>query len=197
MPRPPDPASTEPAAVPPLPISHVIRLAGRDRNGIVDIALAPDTPVNEALAELLGLDGLTRLRFRGRLAPMGETGWRLTGSLTARLRQTCVVTLEPVVTPVDLPVMRDYLPAREVARLDPIVLDAEDADEPDPFEDEIDVAAALVETLALAIDPYPRAEGAALTGNTVAPPGSEPLDDAAVSPFAALGALRQRLDGDE
>ena len=54
-----------------------------------------------------------------------------------------------------------------------------------------------LEALALALDPYPRAEGAALGDARFAPPGTQPLDEEALKPFAGLAELREKLAGKE
>jgi hypothetical protein len=90
------------------------------------------------------------------------------------------------------PFERRYAPARrlaEAAGLDP------DSDEaPEPLGPAIDPAEVAAETVALGIDPYPRAPEARFDGAAGAPPGAEPLDEAAARPFAKLAALRRDRD---
>ena len=57
--------------------------------------LQPDADARAALAAQLGLDGLRKLRFVGKIAPSGARGWTLTAELGATVVQPCVVTLEP------------------------------------------------------------------------------------------------------
>jgi uncharacterized metal-binding protein YceD (DUF177 family) len=59
-----------------------------------------------------------------------------------------------------------------------------DDDVPDHFEgNEVNLSELIIETLALALDPYPRAEGASLDQLGVK------LEDDEVSPFAGLKSL--------
>jgi uncharacterized metal-binding protein YceD (DUF177 family) len=68
-----------------------------------------------------------------------------------------------------------------------VVLEADEP--PDYFEGhEIDLSEAIVETVALALDPYPRAEGVSLDDLGLPGEAADP------SPFAGLKAL---IDKDE
>ena len=101
------------------------------------------------------------------------------GRLTARVVQTCVVSLEDFAVTIE---------ERFTLRCVP---DGEESDDIDPeAPDEIsyadgilDLGEAAAEQLALALDPYPRAPGAVLP---------EVPDEPAEQPFDALGALRRR-----
>ena len=88
---------------------------------------------------------------------------------------------------------RIFLPGGEKQYAGPadaeIFVDLEGDDLPDHFEgNEADLTGLIVETLSLAIDPYPRAPGESL-GEL----GSDGLDDE-VNPFASLKKLKQDLD---
>lgn len=99
------------------------------------------------------------------------------GALRADVAQACVVTLEPVAERIEIQIAQRF-----TARPD---AEEEEGEDPlEPVEDgEIEIGEMLVQNLALALNPYPRAPGAAF----------EAVDDgegAASSPFAALAALR-------
>ncbi|MEM9726177.1 MAG: hypothetical protein AAF909_12040 [Pseudomonadota bacterium] len=66
-------------------------------------------------------------------------------------------------------------------------------DEIERTPDPIDPAAVALETLTLALDPYPRRAGASFDGFVVGPEGAAPLTDEAARPFAALDALKARM----
>lgn len=128
---------------------------------------------------------LHAMRFRG--------GFRVTGRLTADVTQQSVVSLEPVPQHISEPVDRVFLPGGEKTFAGPanaeIFVDLEGEDLPDHFEgNEADLSDLVLEVLALALDPYPRA------------PGEEanlPQGDAEAEkehPFAALGKLKQTPD---
>jgi uncharacterized metal-binding protein YceD (DUF177 family) len=158
------------------------------------LAVAPDAEVRAAIAERLGISALERLdvalkatRFRG--------GMRVLGRLRAEVVQPCVVTLEPVHQAIEEPVDRVFLPAHDRAharspQAEDILVDVEGEDLPDLFDGhEADLSELIVETLALAIDPYPRAPGASLDDA-----GLDPGEDDDPSPFAGLAALRDKRD---
>lgn len=159
----------------------------RDLEGF-DFDLAPTEAEAAALARLLGANAVRKLRFAGRLEPVGKGGWRLEGRLGATVVQPCVVTLEPVTTRIDQPVRRTWLPdARPAAE---VVVDADADDEPEPLGERIDLGLVATEALALAMPAYPRKPGAALRS----PPEAEGEDRP--RPFAALAALRGKPDGE-
>ena len=103
------------------------------------------------------------------------------------------VTLEPVTTRIDQPVRRRYEPMTEPVATD-IMLSAEDDEDVEPLRPTIDLGLVALETLALALPAYPRKEGAALGPQVFAEDGVTPLEDEDVKPFAALAALKDRLD---
>lgn len=133
-----------------------------------------------ALARRFGIQAVNRFGavLRLREGPGGLT--EVTGRLSAEVVQACVVSLEPVVQQVE--------EAVDLRILSPGQAPSDDPDGPDEIEadgDAVDLGEALAEQLALALDPYPRAPGAAL-------PGAEGEAAAAGSPFAALMAFRKK-----
>ncbi|MBD0275271.1 MAG: DUF177 domain-containing protein, partial [Acetobacteraceae bacterium] len=119
--------------------------------------LEADAAERAALARRFGIPAVESLRAELRLRPEADGAVRAEGRLAAEVVQSCVVTLEPVAQRVDEAVALRLLPAG-----------AEPRDEPDgpddiPSEDGVvDLGEAVAEQLALALDPYPRAPGAAL-----------------------------------
>lgn len=112
---------------------------------------------------------------------------RLHGALDVELTQSCVVTLKPLKTAISLGIDRRFGPP-EIAEDggDDEEISFDDDDPPDIIEDGvIEVGEAVVEQLALEIDPFPRADGAAFEGYSSDPSGPEDVK----SPFAALEGL--------
>ena len=149
--------------------------------------LEPDAEERARIAAELGLTSLPQARLAARIAATGQDGWALTGRLTARVVQPCVVTLAPVTTDIDEPVDRRWSPH--------VVLPDEaesetPADDTEPLGQTIDAGGVLVEALALALPLYPRAEGAELAGTDE----SDASDDTR-RPFAGLAALIAGRDG--
>ena len=143
------------------------------------------------IAEFLELVSLTELRFRGTLSPEGKDTWVMEGRVTADLAQPCIATLKPVPQRVDQRVRREFLP--EGSEL-PEELDMDpDADDPDIYSDHIDPGLVAIEILALALEPYPRADGTDPVELRATPPGAGDLDEQALKPFAGLAALRDKL----
>lgn len=192
----PEPKLHEPA---PLPIEHRIAVADLDTEGETAFRIEADEAALGRLARHLDVDAVEGVVFAGTLAPSGNTGWRLDGRITGTLRQTCVVTLDPIETALDRRVVRRFEPGAASASVVAFTLEgtgdpdeAED-DGPDPLGDEIDLGLILVEELALSVDPYPRKPGAEHGQSLHAAPGVAPLDDAAMKPFAGLAELRKKM----
>lgn len=145
-----------------------------------------DAAERQAVAEELGVVDVDRLVAHFEVAPL-RGGLRVTGRVEADLHQRCVVTLVPVEEKIDEAVDRIFLPSGAAAPdfgRQGTFLDPEADDEPDWFDGEwLELGPLIVEAISLALNPYPKAPGAALetTGETV--PEEE-------SPFAALRQLR-------
>lgn len=160
-----------------------------------EIDWRPDSAAQEEIARRLGLVGLRKMRLTGRLSPLGKRDWSLDATLGATVVQSCVVTLEPVTTRIDEPLERQFLadwhePEGEEVEM-PEEVDA------GPLPEVLDLASIAEEALALALPPYPRAEGAELGSAVFAEPGTEPLTDEAAKPFAALAGLKEKLGDDD
>jgi uncharacterized metal-binding protein YceD (DUF177 family) len=138
------------------------------------------------LAQQLDLRALAALRLDGTLAPQGR-GFRFVGRLTARLTQTCVVTLEPVEAEIaeDVDVeFRSGEPA-DAAEAEQAVLDL---DEVEPIENGVlNLGRLAFDVLAAGLDPYPRKPGAKLDWQ---PPAKS--SGGAENPFAVLARLKPK-----
>ena len=190
-------APDAPAAAPAPEFARPMRVADLPRDG-VSFRETASAGERAALAARYGALGVKRFAVEGRIAPSGE-GWLLTGKALARVSQTCVVTLSAVDQIIEEPFARLYLPDAP----DPdLAADLEDEaeDPPEPLGRFIDPGEAAAETAALALDPYPRAEGVEFARAGAAPAGAQELtdEDAKPQPFAALAALKAKLeDGEE
>jgi uncharacterized metal-binding protein YceD (DUF177 family) len=143
-----------------------------------------------ALAERFGLLGLERLEARLTLRRLrGGRVIRVEGRLGATATQRCVLTLGPVPAELDEPFELDFQPAGADGPAE-VVLDAE-VEEPEPLEgDRLDLGELIAQQFSLALDPYPRAEGAKLVQSDWGASDEEevPSDN----PFAALAGLKDR-----
>ena len=115
---------------------------------------------------------------------------RVEGEVSARITQTCVVSLEPFEVDVEEPVEARFLP-RDAKRPAPESGADEfvDPDEPDEIVDgRVDLGKLASEFLTLALDPYPRKPGAAF-----APPADLAEEG---SPFSGLKPTSGREEPD-
>lgn len=186
-----DPA---PPASPDLPLSLPFRVATLPGRSAVPFDLKPGVALRAAIAQTLGLIELPKFRFKGEIRPLGRSDFELVAQLTADVVQPCSVTLVPVPAHLSEQVERRYLADFALPQEPEAEIPEDDAAEPLPSV--IDAGAVAIEALALALPLYPRAEGVELGEAVFAPPGAEPLRDADLRPFAGLGALKSRLDGE-
>jgi uncharacterized metal-binding protein YceD (DUF177 family) len=140
-----------------------------------------------AIAARLDIPAVERLEAKLRLTRF-RGGLQVTGRLEAVTVQPCVVTFVPVRQEIEEPIERIFLPAAEqpkpAAGHTEVFVDLEADEPPDYFEGhEIDLSEAIVETVALALDPYPRAEGVSLDDLGLPGEAADP------SPFSGLKAL--------
>lgn len=125
-----------------------------------------------------------------------KDGVRIQGAVKARIVQECIVTLEPVVSDLDVEIDAVFVPegsrlARPLDDDGALIVDAEGPDLPETFEGgEIDVGAVAEEFFELSIDPYPRAPGAELDETAAADDDGEGDEE---NPFAKLAGLRDKL----
>jgi uncharacterized metal-binding protein YceD (DUF177 family) len=170
-------------ARPPLnPWRETVRLSEVAR-GPVKRRVAPDESQLPAIARTIGVDVLLSLVADITVLPWLD-GAELRGNLTADVVQTCGVTLDPLEETVSGVFEVRVLPAGSPNLPDEgSDIDLEADDPPDAVEnDEIDLAAYVVEHLALEIDPFPRKPGVIFE-----PPAAEEE----TSPFSVLKGLKR------
>lgn len=167
--------------------AHALSL-GQIRDGD-RLDLRADDAERAAVAKRLRLPSLARFDAHAKLARDGDTV-RATGRIVAALEQSCVATGDPVPAHLDEPFEILF---RKPPVVDPdaeIELSEDDCDV--VFHDGtlIDLGTALADTLALALDPYPRS-----------PQAEDALKEAGVlsedqaGPYSALAAaLKGRLE---
>ncbi len=174
----------------PAPFRRPIAVAGLRRDAETPLRIAAEPDELAELARYLDVDRIDRLTLAGFISPAEDGGWRVRGRLVAKLEQTCVISLTPLRSRHDAEIERLYLPAdRIIAELE-VRVSHDDQDAPDPFTDSIDPAQFAVESLALMIDPYPRAGSAEMERRDFAAPGVTPLTDESSRPFAGLTVLK-------
>lgn len=152
------------------------------------IELVADDAERGAVAARLGFASLGRFEANAVLERDGARV-RATGRIRASLEQSCVATGEPVAEHVDEPFDLSFVPAPGDGGGEEVELEAADCDT--IFHDGavIDLGSAIADTLALAIDPYPRSPAAE---STLREAGV--ISEEQASPFAVLAQLK-RNDG--
>lgn len=152
--------------------------------------IVADDDERRAVAERLGLLGLERLEAHAVLSRDGQKV-RATGRLKAALAQSCVATGEPVPGHIDEPFDLSFMPEpTSRGGVDEIELGEDDLDTVFHDGSAIDLGGAIADTLALALDPYPRSAGADAALKEVGV-----MSEEEASPFAALAALKSKLGG--
>jgi uncharacterized metal-binding protein YceD (DUF177 family) len=153
--------------------------------GPMAVRLEPDATQRAVIAKRLALESLPALTADLTVKPWLD-GVEVAGTFRAVVEQICGVTLDPFEQPLEGEVFVHAVPAGSPHAPDPeddeLELAPDAPDPPDVLEsDAIDLAAYVVEHLALEVDPFPKKPGATFDYQ---PPAQE------TSPFAALKALK-------
>ena len=171
----------------------------------VIVAQIPDTGLHrkleasagerQAIAEVGGVREVLSASADFDVMPRSGGRVQVTGTVRARVGQTCVVTLDPIESEIEEEVDLMFAPEAEARRLADLIEEGQDdaapevADPPEPIMGGIiDLGRVATDALFLAIDPYPRKEGAVFEADVTAP---DPEDH----PFAALKALQDKKKG--
>jgi len=167
---------------------HAVRDVGES-----GVTAARDADPNElaAIARALDLVACTSLRAQYAILPLPGGRYRLTGRLNAQVTQACVVTLDPVESTLEESFEATFWPQQAMPLPESGELAIDDAPEPEPIlAGQIAVGRAVFESLAAALEPYPRKPGAVLDWQPAPPADAEVTRDA--SPFAVLANLKAK-----
>ena len=153
-----------------------------------DVAIAADETERAALAARFDLIGIARLAGTFTIR-RDAAGIAVEGRVTAALTQACGVTGDALPATIDEPVA-----LRFVAAGDAVAEEIELADgdlDVIPYEGgTIDLGEAAAETVALALDPFPRGPGAA-----AALKAAGVISEDEARPLSALAGLKDMLAG--
>ncbi|QKR99016.1 DUF177 domain-containing protein [Sphingomonas sp. CL5.1] len=150
-----------------------------------EVTISADAGERRRLAARFGLVGIERLEATFTIR-RDIAGIRADGRVTAAVTQACSVTGDPLPATVDEAVALRFVPPGESG--EEIELDENALDTIEIEGGAIDLGEAAAETLALALDPFPRG-----------PRAAEALREAGVAaedqagPFGALAALKGKL----
>jgi uncharacterized metal-binding protein YceD (DUF177 family) len=167
----------------------------------LQMRLKADAEQRTALAKRFDILAVDSLSAECRLIMLaGGPMVQMKGTILAVVQQSCVVTQVPLTQSLRVPISLEFAPPSMVE--ENVELTLEDADPPDVILDgKIDVGEAVAQQLALALDPYPRQDGADLDQVLDAlPAGRKALLDRSEreNPFAALAGLSKSTGkGDE
>ena len=147
------------------------------------------TPAERAaLASRFGLVEVAALSADLRLVRSGEIV-RAEGALDGAVTQSCVATGEPVPAVVRTPFSLAFYPETMDAQAEERELSEAELDTLFYQGDSVDIGEASAETLALALDPWPRAPNA---DDALRAAGVKREEE--VGAFSALAALKAKLD---
>lgn len=172
-----------------LPIPELSRPLKVDRvplGGIEERIIA--SPIErEALAKRFDLLDLPRFEALINVDRAEGQMFAVTGHISAEVVQACVVTLEPVPDKIDDTIDVLFAPPHLIKNdRDGPLGDTGDAEPPEPIENGmIDLGELAAQHLAMALNPYPRKQGAVL-GSLEAKGKTKTSTDSNVSPFAVL-----------
>jgi hypothetical protein len=142
------------------------------------------------MAEIAGLRDISSAQASFDVSLRRGGRVHVAGHLSARIGQTCVVTLDPIENDIDEDIDVIFAPAEQIAEagddltaLDEVT-EGELPEPPEPIVDGIiDLGRLATDVLYLAIDPYPRKAGAVFEPQVAE---ADPEDH----PFAALKAFK-------
>lgn len=172
----------------------------------VMVAHIPDTGLHreleasaaerQAMADLAGVRDILSARADFDVVPKSGGRVQVMGRVRARVGQTCVVTLDPIESEIDEEVDLTFAPEAETRRLEDLIEQGQDDEEPPVAADPpeaivngiIDLGRIATDALFLAIDPYPRKPGARFEAEVTT---LDPEDH----PFAVLKALQDNKRG--
>jgi uncharacterized protein DUF177 involved in 23S rRNA accumulation len=153
---------------PQSPVSFRANIARLPQKGL-PVVIEADAAQRAALAVEHELLSVEAYRAELLVTSWKRNGVKVSGRVEADITQACIVTLDPVEARIDEPIEALLLP--EDSKLGrqgfdgggEILLDADGPDGPETFSgDTIDVGALAEQFFGLAIDPYPRKQGASL-----------------------------------
>jgi uncharacterized metal-binding protein YceD (DUF177 family) len=151
------------------------------------MAIEAEPEERAALARRFGLVAIDRLAAEADVARKGAAVIA-SGRVTAAVTQSCVASGEPVEAAIDEPFEVEFRPTPAADAEEEVELGKSELDVVFFDGGAVDLGEAAAETVALALDPYPRAPGAA---EALKAAGVKSEEEA--GPFGALAGLRDKL----
>ena len=161
------------------PLTRPITVTDIPEEGL-DLTVEANEAERRALAEVFEIGAVHRLEGAFGLRRV-TGGVKVSGTVSAEVEQTCVVTLEPVVNQVNESVDLMFSEHAEASAEEVVQLGERELPEP-IVNGRIDLGTVTAEFLVLGLDPYPRKPGVRFEP-------TEP-EDRSDSPFAALSRIK-------
>ena len=171
-----------------LELRHLVQNRG------VNFNLEFSEELISSVVQQLDLAALRKAKFSGTISPLEQGDWLLLGTLGASVEQPCSLTLVPVRTRIDIPVVRKFRKSK--LQLSDTMLESETYydDNDEQLHQEIDILFVFCEALSLEVPDYPRTENVVAVTTEYGPPGIAALTDDSVKPFAGLAELKKKLE---
>ena len=190
------------AKLPEIIWSQLIRAEEVPQNGKT-IELSPDEAMKKALAKQLDIAELKDLKAKLTMSRENAHIIHIKGTLNAKVKQSCVITLEPVESDItdefeawyaDEKQAVSFKRAQHDAQSKKDLLDVpmlDESEDPEPMVNgAIDVADLVTQYLSLSIPPYPTKEGLSYSVQVEEP--KEVKNPLKLNPFAALKDWRPK-----
>jgi len=155
--------------------------------GAREVAIEAGEAERAALATRFALAAIDALSAKASLTRKGETVLAA-GELQAQVTQICVASGAPLPVHVSESFALRFVPTLGVEEQEEVELEASDCDVVEYVDGAIDLGEAVAETMALALDPFPRSPDADAILKAAGV-----VDEIQLGPFAALKALRDKL----
>ena len=165
-----------------FPLRHLYELGRLGQAGDT-VTIAPSQEERARIAQWADIDAVESFTATVGLKKLTPTRYAIEASLVADIVQSCVVTLDPVKSHIERSFHRDLFLTQTKPELEIDIAPVDEDGREEIATLRYDLAVPVLEELALAIDPYPRAPGVEF-----APPEDE---DPPPHPFAALKALKK------
>ena len=194
---------TDPASPVEIEFSRFVD-CGKLTSGGRSYAIEADSQEREALEKRLAINSLEYLTAEFFVAPGKGGQIVLTGQLKARVTQTCVVSLKPVISDIDISIERVFSESAkhywgqekepdEDGNFSGSGQEADLAEPPEPMENGgVDLGEVASEELAIELDPFPRLPGIELA-DSIGIRGTHQPEETK-NPFAVLEKLKKKLE---
>ena len=133
---------------------------------------------------------LQKASFLGTILPVSRGDWVLSGRLGASIEQPCSLTLLPVRTRIDTQVTRNFRKSLLPLSKTMSATERTSDDNDEQLHQIIDIFCIFCEALSLELPDYPKTENVVANIIDYGPPGTAPLTDDTVKPFAVLAGLK-------